>query len=96
MADELGVDIDDVMVVHGDTAMVQYGIGTFGSRATAVGGAALMLSLAKVQDKSKKLAAQILEAAPADMVFEAGQIYVRGSPIVPSPFYRWQKPPIVG
>src|SRR5882724_10702065 len=80
VADELGVDIDDVTVVHGDTAMVQYGIGTFGSRATAVGGAALMLSLAKVQDKSKKLAAQILEAAPADMVFEAGQIYVRGSP----------------
>jgi aerobic carbon-monoxide dehydrogenase large subunit len=80
VADELGVDIDDVTVVHGDTAIVQYGIGTFGSRATAVGGAALMLSLAKVQDKSKKLAAQILEASPADMVFEAGQIYVRGSP----------------
>jgi aerobic carbon-monoxide dehydrogenase large subunit len=80
VADELGVDIDDVTVVHGDTAIVQYGIGTFGSRATAVGGAALMLSLAKVQDKSKKIAAQILEASPADMVFEAGRIYVRGSP----------------
>ncbi len=80
VADELGVDIDDVTVVHGDTAMVQYGIGTFGSRATAVGGAALMLSLGKVKDKAKKLAAQMLEAAPADMVFEAGNIYVRGSP----------------
>jgi carbon-monoxide dehydrogenase large subunit len=79
VADELGVDIDDVTVVHGDTAMVQYGIGTFGSRATAVGGAALMLSIGKVQDKSKKLAAQMLEASPADMVFEAGNIYVRGS-----------------
>jgi aerobic carbon-monoxide dehydrogenase large subunit len=80
VADELGVDIDDVTVVHGDTAMVQYGIGTFGSRATAVGGAALMLSIGKVKDKAKKLAAQMLEAAPADMVFEEGKIYVRGSP----------------
>jgi aerobic carbon-monoxide dehydrogenase large subunit len=80
VADELGVDIDDVTVVHGDTAMVQYGIGTFGSRATAVGGAALMLSIGKVQEKSKKLAAQMLEASPADMVFETGKIYVRGSP----------------
>jgi carbon-monoxide dehydrogenase large subunit len=80
VADELGVDIDDVTVVHGDTAMVQYGIGTFGSRATAVGGAALMLSIGKVQDKSKKLAAQMLEASPADMVFEEGKLYVRGSP----------------
>jgi carbon-monoxide dehydrogenase large subunit len=80
VADELGVDIDDVTVVHGDTAMVQYGIGTFGSRATAVGGAALMLSIGKIQDKSKKLAAQMLEASPADMLFEAGRLYVRGSP----------------
>jgi aerobic carbon-monoxide dehydrogenase large subunit len=80
VADELGVDIDDVTVVHGDTAMVQYGIGTFGSRAAAVGGAALMLSLGKVKDKSKRLAAQMLEASPADMVFEEGKIYVRGSP----------------
>ncbi len=80
VADELGVDLDDVTVVHGDTAMVQYGIGTFGSRATAVGGAALMLSLGKVKEKSKKLAAQMLEASSADMVFEEGKIYVRGSP----------------
>jgi carbon-monoxide dehydrogenase large subunit len=80
VADELGVDIDDVTVVHGDTAMVQYGIGTFGSRATAVGGAALMLSLGKIKEKAKKLAAQMLEASPADMVFEAGKLYVRGSP----------------
>ena len=44
-ADELGVDIDDVIVLHGDTAIVQYGIGTFGSRGTAVGGAALYYAL---------------------------------------------------
>jgi carbon-monoxide dehydrogenase large subunit len=80
VADELGVDLDDVTVVHGDTAMVQYGIGTFGSRATAVGGAALMLSLGKVKEKSKRLAAQMLEASPTDMVFEEGKLYVRGSP----------------
>jgi aerobic carbon-monoxide dehydrogenase large subunit len=80
VADELGMDIEDVSIVHGDTAMVQYGIGTFGSRATAVGGAALMLSINKVKDKAKTLAAQLLEASPADIVFEEGKIYVRGSP----------------
>src|SRR4029077_3817228 len=47
-ADMLGVDMEDVMVVHGDTAVVQYGIGTFGSRATAVGGTALVMALDKV------------------------------------------------
>src|SRR6266705_2407566 len=42
-ADELGVDLHDVTVIHGDTAVVQYGIGTFGSRATAVGGTAVLV-----------------------------------------------------
>src|SRR5262249_45377411 len=49
VADELGVDIDDVLVVHGDTAVVQYGIGTFGSRGTAVGGAALFEALQELK-----------------------------------------------
>ena len=54
VADELGVDIDDIMVVHGDTAVVQYGIGTFGSRGTAVGGAALYYALQDLKAKLTK------------------------------------------
>jgi len=61
-ADELGVDIDDILVVHGDTAVVQYGIGTFGSRATAVGGAALYYALQDLKEKMKKFGAMLLNA----------------------------------
>jgi carbon-monoxide dehydrogenase large subunit len=61
-ADELGVDIDDVMVVHGDTAVVQYGIGTFGSRGTAVGGAALYYALQDLKAKLTKFGAMLLES----------------------------------
>jgi carbon-monoxide dehydrogenase large subunit len=60
-ADELGVDIDDVSVLHGDTAIVQYGIGTFGSRGTAVGGAALFYALQDLKAKIKKFGAMLLE-----------------------------------
>jgi carbon-monoxide dehydrogenase large subunit len=62
VADELGVDIDDVVVIHGDTAVVQYGIGTFGSRATAVGGAALFEALQELKAKIKKFGAMLLES----------------------------------
>jgi aerobic carbon-monoxide dehydrogenase large subunit len=61
-ADELGCDIDDIMVVHGDTAIVQYGIGTFGSRGTAVGGAALFYALQDLKAKLKKFGAMMLES----------------------------------
>jgi len=69
-ADELGCDIDDVMVVHGDTAVVQYGIGTFGSRGTAVGGAALFYALQDLKAKMKKFGAMLLESE--DVVFGGG------------------------
>jgi len=59
-ADELGVDIDDVVVLHGDTAVVQYGIGTFGSRGTAVGGAALYYALQELKAKIKKFGVMLL------------------------------------
>jgi carbon-monoxide dehydrogenase large subunit len=62
VADELGVDIDDVLVIHGDTSIVQYGIGTFGSRATAVGGAALYEALQVLKDKIRKFGAMLLES----------------------------------
>ena len=62
VADELGVPIDDVIVLHGDTAVVQYGIGTFGSRGTAVGGAALFYALQDLKAKLKKFGAMLLES----------------------------------
>ncbi|SPF55386.1 aerobic-type carbon monoxide dehydrogenase, large subunit [Candidatus Sulfopaludibacter sp. SbA4] len=68
VADELGVDIDDVMVVHGDTAVVQYGIGTFGSRGTAVGGAALFYALQELKAKIKKFGAMLLGSDNVSLV----------------------------
>src|SRR5689334_5170728 len=62
VGDELGVSIDDVTVIHGDTAVVQYGIGTFGSRGTAVGGAALYYALQDLKAKMKKFASMLLES----------------------------------
>jgi carbon-monoxide dehydrogenase large subunit len=59
-ADELGVDINDVTVIHGDTSIVQYGIGTFGSRATAVGGTAAFEAIQKLKEKASKIAAHML------------------------------------
>ncbi len=61
-ADELGVGIDDVIVLHGDTAIVQYGIGTFGSRGTAVGGTAVYFALQELKKKIKKYGAMLLES----------------------------------
>jgi aerobic carbon-monoxide dehydrogenase large subunit len=61
-ADELGVPIDNIIVVHGDTAVVQYGIGTFGSRGTAVGGPALYYALQKLKEKIKKFGEMLLES----------------------------------
>ena len=79
-AEQLGVDIDDVVVLHGDTAIVQYGIGTFGSRALAVGGAAVVGSIDKVKAKAIRIAAHMLGANPQDMVYDNGRIYSRGNP----------------
>jgi len=71
-ADELGVDIDDVLVLRGDTAIVPYGIGTFGSRATAIGGTALYFALQEVKEKVKKFGAMLLESD--DVSFANGQV----------------------
>jgi aerobic carbon-monoxide dehydrogenase large subunit len=69
LADELGVDPDDINVVHGDTAVVPYGLGTYGSRATAVGGTAAYMATQKLKNKMSTLAAHLLECKPADVVF---------------------------
>ena len=80
VGDGLGIPLEDVEVVHGDTAQVQFGIGTFGSRSAAVGGMAAVMSVNKVEEKAKKIAAFLLEAAEADLVFESGQFFVKGTP----------------
>ncbi len=69
-ADELGVGLDDVIVLHGDTAIVQYGIGTFGSRGTAVGGPALFYALQELKAKIKKFGEMLLESD--DVTFSGG------------------------
>jgi len=71
-ADELGVDLNDVTVIHGDTAIVQYGIGTFGSRATAVGGTAVLVALQKLKEKAAKIAAHTLKCDAAGLTFANG------------------------
>ena len=73
----LGLDPDDVNVVHGDTAVVPYGIGTFGSRATAVGGTAAYKALLKVRDKLAHIAGHILGEDPASLVFADKKIVAK-------------------
>lgn len=80
VADELGVPFEDIVVLHGDTRVVQYGIGTFGSRGLAVGGAALMRAIERVRDKAKTVAAHLLEASAEDVVYDQGRMHVRGTP----------------
>lgn len=71
-ADELGVDMNDVTVIHGDTGIVQYGIGTFGSRATAVGGTAVLIAIQKLKEKAHKIAAHMLKCEVSSLAFEEG------------------------
>jgi carbon-monoxide dehydrogenase large subunit len=79
-AGELGIPMEDVDVVHGDTAQVPFGMGSYGSRSGALGGTAIHLSLQKIIDKAKKVAAHLLEADDADITFENGKFFVKGSP----------------
>ena len=79
-ADVIGADFDDVVVHHGDTANTPQGNGTMGSRGLAVGGAALMASLRKIQEKAKAIAAHILEASIEDIEVEGGKFRVKGVP----------------
>ena len=80
VASELGIPVDDVEVVHGDTERVQFGIGTFGSRSAAVGGIAVYNSLQKIKTKARKIAAHMLEASEEDIVYENGVAHVKGVP----------------
>jgi carbon-monoxide dehydrogenase large subunit len=80
LADQFGVPIEHITIHHGDTAVVKQGIGTFGSRSQAVGGAALHMAGTKVRTKMAQFAGALLEAAPEDIVFESGKIMVKGAP----------------
>ncbi|MBI3536362.1 MAG: molybdopterin-dependent oxidoreductase, partial [Chloroflexi bacterium] len=80
VADQLGLNVEDVEVMHGDTDKVPFGAGTYGSRSQPVGGAAVYIATQRVIERGKKLATHMLEAAEADVVFEGGKYFVQGSP----------------
>jgi len=80
VAEEFGLPVENVEVVAGDTESTPQGWGTYGSRTTAVGGAALKLAAVKVKEKARKLAAHLLEANEGDLEWVDGKFQVKGSP----------------
>jgi carbon-monoxide dehydrogenase large subunit len=86
VADQLGIPMEDVEIVHGDTGTVPFGMGTYGSRSASVGGTAILMSLNKVKEKGKKIAAHLLEASPNDIEYVDGKFQVKGSPDKAVPF----------
>ncbi|HWI29254.1 MAG TPA: xanthine dehydrogenase family protein molybdopterin-binding subunit [Stellaceae bacterium] len=79
VSERLGVPIEMVDVVHGDTTKIPFGMGTYGSRSLPVGGSALVKAMDKVVNKGKKIAAHLLEAAEADIEFKDGKFSVAGT-----------------
>ncbi|MEO0791696.1 MAG: xanthine dehydrogenase family protein molybdopterin-binding subunit [Pseudomonadota bacterium] len=79
VSEKLGIPIDQIDIVHGDTNKVPFGMGTYGSRSLAVGGSAIVGALNKVIDKGRKIAAHLLEAAEGDIEFENGAYTVKGT-----------------
>ena len=80
VAEELGIPASDVEVQEGDTDNTPYGLGTYASRSTPVGGAATAMVSRKLRDKAKKIAAHLLEASEADIEFDHGKFFVKGAP----------------
>ena len=79
VSDKLGIDFESVNVVHGDTDKIPFGMGTYGSRSIAVGGAAIVKAIDKIVAKGKKIAAHLLETSESDIEFENGQFVVPGT-----------------
>jgi carbon-monoxide dehydrogenase large subunit len=79
VTEALGVDFDNVEVVHGDTARIPFGMGTYGSRSLSVGGMAIVNALEKIRTKARKIAAHLMEASDEDVVFENGKLTVTGT-----------------
>jgi len=86
VASELGIPIEQVEIVHGDTGAIPFGMGTYGSRSGSVGGTAILMSLNKIKEKGKKIAAHLLEASPTDIEYHNGQFQVKGFPAKAVPF----------
>lgn len=80
IAEELGIPEDDVIVEEGDTDTAPYGLGTYASRTTPTAGAAASMAARKIRDKSKKIAAHLVEASEEDLEWEQGEFVVRGAP----------------
>ncbi len=79
VAERLGIAMEDVDIVHGDTGKVLFGMGTYGSRSIAVGGTAIVMALDKVIAKGRKIAAHLMEASDADIEFADGVFRVAGT-----------------
>src|SRR5947207_7487030 len=79
-ADRLGVPIEDIVVMRGDTAVAHYGRDTYGSRATVVGGSAIVMCIDKLVAKGKILAAHLLGSKSNRIEFQNGKFFVKGSP----------------
>ena len=80
VAEETGIPASDIKVIHGDTDDTPYGLGTYASRSTPVGGAATAMVARKIADKARHIAAHLLEAAPEDIERDADKYFVAGSP----------------
>jgi carbon-monoxide dehydrogenase large subunit len=80
VADEFGIPMDDIVIIHGDTARIPNGIGTFGSRGTAVGGTAMYLAVQDLKQKMSRIAAHLMKSStPDEIVFENGKLTLRGT-----------------
>jgi carbon-monoxide dehydrogenase large subunit len=79
VSDRLGIPLDNVSIVHGDTDKVQFGMGTYGSRSGSVGMSAIFKALDKIEAKAKKVAGHVLEAAEGDIEFKDGKFTVKGT-----------------
>jgi carbon-monoxide dehydrogenase large subunit len=79
VSQRLGIPIENISIVHGDTDKVQFGMGTYGSRSGAVGMSAVVKALDKVEAKAKKIAAHMMEADESDIVIENGELKVAGT-----------------
>ncbi len=79
VAAKLGIAVDAVEIVHGDTGRIPFGMGTYGSRSLSVGGTAIVKAVDKIIAKGKKIAAHLLEAADTDIDFENGEFKVKGT-----------------
>jgi carbon-monoxide dehydrogenase large subunit len=79
VVEQLGIPLDQIDIVHGDTAKIPFGMGTYGSRSLAVGGSAMVKAMDKIIAKGKKIAAYLLEAAVDDIEFADGKFSVSGT-----------------